>query len=185
MLDKDGVKTCDDGDIRVYEHYGINMPLRARYVRYPNRIYFATDPEHGEMMSFFCSAEKPSSCARGLAWYWGENAYHLVCVDELEPPRPGAIEPGTGEMAPNGDEQREQLRAIWTLGGRWLAKDADGVVNYYIKMPYKENGYWYEPDNDEKYGYAIPLSVGVCELRELNKADEPLDIGKALGVEGC
>ena len=87
-------------------------------------------------------------------------------------------------MDPNGDEQREQLRAIWTLGGRWLAKDADGVVNYYIKMPYKENGYWYEPDNDEKYGYAIPLSVGVCELRELNKADEPLDIGKALGVEG-
>ena len=30
MLDKSGVKTCDGGDIGVYEHYGINMPLRAR-----------------------------------------------------------------------------------------------------------------------------------------------------------
>ena len=84
MLDKNGLKTCDDGGIEVYERYGINMPLRARYVRYPNRIYFATDPEQGEMMSFFCSAEKPSSCAMGLAWYWGEKGSHLVCVDELE-----------------------------------------------------------------------------------------------------
>ena len=107
MLDKNGVKTCDGGGIGAYEHYGIDMPLRARYVRYPNRIYFATDPKHGEMLSFFCSAEKPSSCARGLAWYWGENASHLVCVDELEPPRPGAIGPEAGEMAPNGDEGAE------------------------------------------------------------------------------
>jgi len=85
---------------------------------------------------------------------------------------------------PLTDEQREQLKAIWTLGGRWLAKDCDGVVNYYIQMPHKESGYWYDPVKDEKYGYAIPLSACVCELHELNKADEPLDIGKALGVEG-
>ena len=103
MLDKDGVKTCDDGDIRVYEHYGINMPLRARYVRYPNRIYFATDPEHGEMMSFFCSAEKPSSCARGLAWYWGENAYHLVRVDELTA---ATLIGGSHENLVSGDSRR-------------------------------------------------------------------------------
>ena len=85
MLDKNGVETSPKGGIEVYEDYRIKMPLRARYVRSPNRVYFATDPKHGEMMSFFCSAEKPSSCAMGLAWYWGEKWSHLVCVDELEP----------------------------------------------------------------------------------------------------
>lgn len=85
---------------------------------------------------------------------------------------------------PLTDEQREQLRAIWTLGGRWLAKDCDGVVNYYTKIPYKESGYWFDNDDAERYGYAIPLSAGVCELQELNDVDEPFDIGKSLGVEG-
>ena len=83
---------------------------------------------------------------------------------------------------PLTDEQREQLKAIWTLGGRWLAKDCDGVVNYYTKIPYKESGYWFDNDDAERYGYAIPLSAGVCELQELNDVDEPFDIGKALGV---
>lgn len=86
-MEKEARVTCDNGGIGVYEHYGINMPLRGRYVRYPNRVYFATDPEHGEIMSFFCNAEKPSSCAMGLAWYCGGKGLHLVCVDELDQER--------------------------------------------------------------------------------------------------
>ena len=84
---------------------------------------------------------------------------------------------------PLTDEQREQLKAIWTLGGRWLAKDCDGAVNYYTKIPDKESGYWFYHDDAERYGYAIPLSASVCKLQELNKANEPLDIAKALEVK--
>lgn len=85
---------------------------------------------------------------------------------------------------PLTDEQREQLRAIWTLGGRWLAKDFDGVVNYYTHKPYKESEWWYIAKNDDgRYGHRIPLSSAVCKLQELDKKDEPYDIGKALGVE--
>ena len=66
--------------------YSIKMPLKAKYVRKPNRIYFATDPKNGEILSFFWNAMKPSSCAAGLAYYRGEGGYsHLVNVDELEP----------------------------------------------------------------------------------------------------
>lgn len=85
MLDKNGIETDLSGGISIYKNYGINMPLRAKYIREKNRIYFATDPEQGEVMSFFCSAENPSSCAMGLAWYWGERGSHLVRVDELDP----------------------------------------------------------------------------------------------------
>lgn len=85
---------------------------------------------------------------------------------------------------PLTEEQRKQLKAIWTLGGRWLAKDFDGVVNYYTHKPHKESEWWYIAKNDDgRYGHRIPLSSAVCKLQELDKKDEPYDIGKALGVE--
>ena len=86
MLNRHGEKVSDIGGIDVYEKYGIKMPLHAKYIRQPNRIYFDTDPKHDEVMSFYCSTEKPSSNASGLAFYWGEGAYsHLVSVYNLEP----------------------------------------------------------------------------------------------------
>ena len=42
---------------------------------------------------------------------------------------------------PLTDEQREQLKAIWTLGGRWLAMDADGMVYAYAGKPSKKRIY--------------------------------------------
>ena len=84
MLDRKGQKVSDLGGIEVYEKYGIEMPLHAKYIRQPNRTYFADDPKHGEIMSFFCSTERPSSCASGLAFYWGAEGFHLVNIDELE-----------------------------------------------------------------------------------------------------
>lgn len=86
MLNRDGQKVSDLGGIAVYEKYGIKMPLRAKYLPRPNRINFGAAPTHGETLSFFCNAEKPSSCAMGLAYYWGDGGYsYLVNVDELEP----------------------------------------------------------------------------------------------------
>jgi hypothetical protein len=85
---------------------------------------------------------------------------------------------------PLTDEQREQLRAIWTLGGRWLAKDFDCAVNYFKTKPYKESGNWFARDDGEVYGYPVPLSASVRGLQELNRVDEPYDIGKALGGGG-
>ena len=84
---------------------------------------------------------------------------------------------------PLTDEQREQLKAIWTLGGRWLAKDCDGKVFCYFEMPHNNGGYWHDGDVQVNDGFGLELlcSLSVCEIP--SKSDpEPYDIGKALGV---
>jgi hypothetical protein len=84
---------------------------------------------------------------------------------------------------PLTDEQREQLKAIWTLGGRWLAKDCDGKAFCYFEMPHNNGGYWHDGDVQVNDGFGLELlrSLSVCEIP--SKSDpEPFDIGKALGV---
>ena len=78
---------------------------------------------------------------------------------------------------PLTDEQREQLKAIYTLGGRWLAKNWNGCVFYYITAPEKGETSW-----GTTYGYQIPSCLDVSELPSRSDT-EPYDIGKALGVE--
>jgi hypothetical protein len=86
MFNRNGEKVSDLDGIEAYEYYGITMPMRAKYIRNSNRIYFENDPKHGETMSFFCCCDKPSRNAIGNAYYWGEDAFsHLVNVKELEP----------------------------------------------------------------------------------------------------
>ena len=85
---------------------------------------------------------------------------------------------------PLTDEQREQLKAIWTLGGRWLAKDADLDVYAYSIKPEK-NSDWSEwmpmkYDEDELY-FTVYRDLDVCSLVSWSDP-EPYDIGKALGV---
>ena len=82
---------------------------------------------------------------------------------------------------PLTDEQREQLRAIWTLGGRWLAKDESGYVWYHKEKPTKNNidDYW---ESGEKT-YQLPNDIEVNGLVSWSDP-EPYDIGKALEVEG-
>jgi hypothetical protein len=81
---------------------------------------------------------------------------------------------------PLTDEQREQLKAIWTLGGRWLAKDKDGTLFAYARKPGKNNDYrygWWAAED------CFSLINGIEVSNLVSWSDpEPFDIGKALGV---
>ena len=86
---------------------------------------------------------------------------------------------------PLTDEQREQLKAIWTLGGRWLAKDMPGDTFAFGYTPVKDMEWlsWI-PSNDDKGEnlFSIYRDFDVCNLVSWSDP-EPYDIGKALGVE--
>ena len=84
---------------------------------------------------------------------------------------------------PLTDEQRERLKAIWTLGGRWLAKDASGIVFCYQARPEKDEIEWTVWNANDEYmeiTFFVPAVVGLVSWSD----PEPYDIGKALGVEG-
>ena len=51
------------------QKYGFNFPLKAKYKRNKNRIYFSGDFEDGEEIEFYCMSDKPSSSAKGYAFY--------------------------------------------------------------------------------------------------------------------
>ena len=82
---------------------------------------------------------------------------------------------------PLTDEQKEQLRAIWTLGGRWLAKDKYCSVRYYRTKPCKGSIAWYAED---KMGYGLETYqfLGIWNLPAWDDL-EPYDIGKALEIK--
>ena len=86
---------------------------------------------------------------------------------------------------PLTDEQREQLKAIWTLGGRWLAKDADLDVYAYSVKP-EQNSDWAEwvpiKYDEDELQFTVYRYLDVCSLVSWSDP-EPYDIGKALGVE--
>ena len=87
---------------------------------------------------------------------------------------------------PLTDEQREQLKAIWTLGGRWLAKDADRDVYAYSVKPEQDSDWaeWVPIKYDEDdLQFTVYRDLDVCDLVSWSDP-EPYDIGKALGVEG-
>lgn len=148
-----GVERDTDFGVEGYESFRFNINTTPKGV---DRLYF----KHNDGCWIFAKAEMLTDIIYGAPG----NIIHLP--------------------TPLTDEQREQLKAIWTLGGRWLAKDFDGVVNYYTHKPHKESEWWYIAKNDDgRYGHRIPLSSAVCKLQELDKKDEPYDIGKALGVE--
>ena len=87
---------------------------------------------------------------------------------------------------PLTDEQREQLRAIWTLGGRWLTKDADLDVYAYSVKP-EQNSDWDEwvpiKYDEDELQFTVYRYLDVCSLVSWSDT-EPYDIAKALGVEG-
>ena len=108
----------------------------------------------------------------------GKGAYDTVVN--------GATVYGIIDAAPSGiihlpppltDEQREQLKAIWTLGGRWLAKDSDMAVNSFVDKPVKYEQLWV----GNEY-FAVYATLIVCSITSWSDP-EPYDIAKALGVE--
>ena len=72
--------------IDMYKGYGFDMPLKAKYKRDPNRIYFIGDFKDGEIIKFSWCCEKPSACAIGNVFYESEHEpSQLVNIRDLEP----------------------------------------------------------------------------------------------------
>lgn len=83
---------------------------------------------------------------------------------------------------PLTDEQREQLRALWTLGYRWLARDRDNNVYAYGNIkPIKECDGW-GTSNGEFARIHEWMPEGVVASFVSWPDPEPYDIGKALEV---
>lgn len=86
---------------------------------------------------------------------------------------------------PLTDEQREQLKAIWTLGGRWLAKDMTGDTFAFGYKPVKSNDWlsWIMSNDDKGENlFSVYRDLEVCGLVSWSDP-EPYDIGKALGIK--
>ena len=84
---------------------------------------------------------------------------------------------------PLTDEQREQLKALYTLGYKWLAKDFDYQVYAHAgSKPTKSDEEW---RNDCDCFMRIHDGLPESTIKSLvSWSDpEPYDIGKALGVE--
>ena len=82
---------------------------------------------------------------------------------------------------PLTDEQREQLKAIWTLGGWWIAKDETGNVFAYDSKPQKIMICCHWNNDEDGECFTVTRELSVCNL--VSWADpEPYDIAKALGV---
>ena len=82
---------------------------------------------------------------------------------------------------PLTDEQREQLKAIWTLGGRWLAKDGTGNVFAYDSEPQKIMICCHWNNDEDGECFTVMRELSVCSLVSWSDT-EPFDIAKALGV---
>ena len=68
------------------KHYGHNFPAHAKYVRKPNRIYFATDFDDGEKITFAWMCDQPNANARGNATYHSPaKGFQLLNIHDLMP----------------------------------------------------------------------------------------------------
>ena len=82
---------------------------------------------------------------------------------------------------PLTDEQREQLKALYTLGYFLLAKDKNGEVFAYSNNIHKRGIVWTTGVN--RHIACIDAKNPLTSLVSWSDP-EPYDIGKALGVEG-
>lgn len=81
---------------------------------------------------------------------------------------------------PLSNEQHEQLKALWTLGYKWLAKDKYGSVYAYEVKPYEKSRDTWLCHGDLYLCYTKPTKY--LEPLVSWSDHEPYDIGKALGV---
>ena len=85
---------------------------------------------------------------------------------------------------PLTDDQREQLKALWTLGGRWLTRGRNCLTaTAHKNRPTKSEYCWIAFPNDSDERSEMLKGQPVSALVSWSDP-EPYDIGKALGVEG-
>ena len=83
---------------------------------------------------------------------------------------------------PLTDNQIEHLKALWAIGGQWLAKDASGTIFCYKAKPQKKDGCeWTTWESDE----FIDITDFVTSVSGLVSwlDHEPYDIAKALEIK--
>jgi len=60
------------------------MPVKGRYKRDNNRIYFSGDFKNGEEIEFFWNCEHPSACALGNVFYMNKHGIsHLINIKDI------------------------------------------------------------------------------------------------------
>ena len=73
------VKTMKKVD---YSNY--DFPLKAKYVRHKNRIYFSTDCQDGEELTYYGRVEKPNSNAMGYRHYLdSKGQIKLIHINDI------------------------------------------------------------------------------------------------------
>jgi len=119
---------------------------------------------------------------------WGEEClmFKLPCVSAWELASQGTL-CSVISAAPSGiihlpppltDEQREQLKALYTLGYRWITRDKYGSIYVHEESPCKK------AQNSWLMHLLITKPAKCFESLVTYPSPEPYDIGKALGVEG-
>ena len=119
---------------------------------------------------------------------WGEEhlMFKFPCVSAWEPVPHGML-CSVIFAAPSGiihlpppltDEQREQLKALYTLGYRWITRDKYGSIYVHEESPCKK------AQNSWLMHLLITKPAKCFESLVTYPNPEPYDIGKALGVEG-
>ena len=82
------------------------------------------------------------------------------------------------------EEQVKRLRALVTLGFKWLAKQRKGCVMFFQKKPHKNAiGFSGTGDEEEDYGVVLPNDTHLSSLVSWSDP-EPLDIVQTLRDAG-
>ena len=67
------------------DYTNVDFPEETHYIRKQNRIYSSTDPEDGEMLTYYCRHAMPIGNSLGYRWYKRENGMAvLVHYKEIE-----------------------------------------------------------------------------------------------------
>ena len=62
----------------------VEFPKKAKYVRHKDRIYFATDCQDGEELTYYGKHEKSSSSAMGYREYKDSHGFiHLIHYNDI------------------------------------------------------------------------------------------------------
>ena len=86
---------------------------------------------------------------------------------------------------PLTDEQRVVLMSLYTMGARYMGMTPDGWKRCFVNKPQKEANTWLCSEIKNKQVLTIAPEMVNCLDSIVSLSDpEPLDIAKALGVEG-